>query len=432
MRRKWCSVVMIAALAVCLAGCGAREQQRDSAEEKNQVDAVVRNAGMTSEEQQRLELKADIEPGVVLTEHCLYYFDDENIIQTDHAGNELSRVPLEDDETFAGLLCGSGQRIVYAREYTSDYDVEQIDLYQVPVLQTDDGESVNWDQKQKLVSCRYDPVLYPDVFLQEPYLVYRLDDYTIVRHHLETGDEEKMDLSMDQLAVENNADFDGCLYFRGIPTEDKWEDMGALYRLDIANWKLEKLYEMEDREEYISHIWIEGSFAYMNISKDEDGYVFSRLECFDLEQKKRVGQLSAQDIFGFLEQEKICTWAQDAEIDCSGLSVYAGKAYLTVSGYDYDVESGKEKSRDILLCCTEKNLSNLENEREMTDWYDTHSKDEGHCNTLDGYGEFYYFEVIDEEEDEFQRMCYHLDTKQMEELGHNELIWQGYERSSFY
>lgn len=35
MRRKWCSIVMVAALAVCLAGCGARKQQKETAEEKN-------------------------------------------------------------------------------------------------------------------------------------------------------------------------------------------------------------------------------------------------------------------------------------------------------------------------------------------------------------------------------------------------------------
>ena len=93
MRRKLWITGIMTMLAVCLAGCGVRETQQDMAEEKNKADAVIQNAGMNSEEQQKAILKEDIQRGMILTEHCLYVQDDDAVIvQMDHEGNERNRV----------------------------------------------------------------------------------------------------------------------------------------------------------------------------------------------------------------------------------------------------------------------------------------------------------------------------------------------------
>ncbi|MDE6566969.1 MAG: hypothetical protein K2K70_04445 [Lachnospiraceae bacterium] len=431
MRGKLRIAVVVTALALGLAGCGVKEQQKDTAEDKSKADAVIQHAGNTSEERQMLTLKEDIEPGAVLTEYCLYKEEDDAVIvQSDHAGNELSRVTLEDDDTFDGLLCGSDKRIIYARE-RADSELLNIDrdLYSAPVLQTENGETVRWDQAEKIATYRYELGEESNVYyLQEPYLIYCADDHTMVRHNLETGDEENMELSPEHMAEFDIASLDGYLYLE--EDDYDYEEKIGLYRIDIAKWTIEKVIELENQEEEIGQIWIEGPLLYMEIGRDEDGFVLDRLECFDLDQKKTVGQLSTQEIISFLEKEKLCTDVVESDVDCDGLSVYAGKVYITLSVYGQLEEEVNDGVRVVLLRCSENDLSNLENEQEMTEWY-YENKNYSAFSVLDGYGDLYYFDYADKDMDG-HLMRYHLDTKKMEEVGHDELIWRGYEAIGRY
>lgn len=239
-----------------------------------------------------------------------------------------------------------------------------------------------------------------------------------------------MELSLEHMAEFDIASLDGCLYLKDIRDDYDYEGEIGLYRIDIAKWTLEKLIELENREEEIGWIWIEGSHLYMEIGRDEDGFVLDRLECFDLEQKKTVGQLSIQEIISFLEKEKLCTEAVESEVNCSGLSVYAGKVYITLSVYGQLDEEMNDGARVVLLRCTDNDLSNLENVPEMTEWY-YENRNNSQFSVLDGYGDLYYFDYADKDMKAYL-MRYHLDTKKMEEVGHDELIWRGYDAIGRY
>lgn len=407
MRGKLQSAVILAAVALCLAGCGDRSDQAES--------VITSSIGISKE--QKAVLKAGIEPGAVLTEHCLYNDDGVDVTQMDHAGNKLNHVVLKDEETFDSLLCGSDKRIIYARNVGFGQENIDKDLYSVPVLQTDTGETVQWDQAEQIASCQYDMVDNAKIYLQEPYLIYGADDHTLVRLDLETGTEETLEFPVERVTGYNFAYMDGCLYLVD-------EDSGVVYRIHISEWKLETLYDCENPKEQIAAIWVDGQCLYMEIGTDEDGFVSDRLECFDMEQKKTVDQLSVQEVKHYLEKEKIYTDVREDYVFFEGLSVYAGKVYITVVVWPQSQERMGEEIM-VLLSCTGNDMSNLENEREVTKWcYERREYID--WSTLDGYGDLYYFEYADQEV-ESHLMCYHLDTKKLEEVGHNELIWLGYD-----
>lgn len=444
MRRKWCRVVMIAALAVCLAGCGAREQQKDSAE-KNQVDAVVRNAGMTSEEQQRLRLKADIEPEVILTEHCLYTVSDDEedldsavIVQKDHQGNELKRIPLKgvSESDLLDLLCGSDKHIIFSKYAEDGF----LNLYSVPVLQTDDGETVPWEKAERIGSCYEEEIVgYAQAALCEPYLIYREDAHTLVRLDMETGDRKTYAIPLTIIELYNFANIDGYLYLVSARDEDSDSDSAinfCIHRINFNDGTSEKLYESE-RQEYPHSLYIDGKFLYMWFTDmSNNGSVPARMECFDLEQKKIAGQLFAREIEDFMREKVMAGSVEECwehyEGDC--FFVYAGRLYmmentswLTEKGGDGEVAI----PRTVLLSCSANDLTDLKSEQDLAVWFQKQKCDKSAVG-LGGYGDVYYF-IYDSYEDQqppkTHLMRYYLDTKQIEEVDHKELIWQGYSAS---
>lgn len=66
-----------------------------------------------------------------------------------------------------------------------------------------------------------------------------------------------------------------------------------------------------------------------------------KIECFDLEQKKTLGQLSVREIERFVKQE---VWSGSVEEDGDG---------------DIDVRT---VHRTVLLSCSDKDMADLDNE----------------------------------------------------------------------
>ena len=425
MRRRLWSAVVLTALAVCLSGCGAREQQKGTTVEKSRADAIIQNARINNEEQQKAFLEEHA--GVVLTERCLYEYDavDDVIVQMDYEGNELNRFPINEEENCEILLCGSDKRLILSK-YVKD---DTLTLYSVPVLQTEDGETVRWEQEEKITSC-YEEFLGPEVVLYEPFLLYKEDSNTLVRLDMETGERKNFTFPLTDLAVYRLAYIDDYLYLVNKKDNDVDMDSGknsTVYRINIAEGTAEKLYECEKQDEQPYNLFVNGQFLYMLV---DNGHVMDRIECFDMEQKKTVGQLSVREIECLIKEEVMTGSVEECwEFDLDGISIYAGRFYIMAST-SWLKEKGVSREtaipRTALLSCSAKEMTDLKYEQDLTEWF----KKQGCDKTVLGLGiagdeDNYYFqyELYEGEKTNISHlMRYHLDTKQIEEVDEKELI----------
>ncbi len=402
--RRLAAGLAMTVLAACLAGCGAKGSGEDRERlPKKTMEHSVR----MDEDAQRDVLKARIEYierdgfGVVLTEHCLYEEAEEGlVVQRDHQGKELSRHRLDSKGSGFTLYCGSEKRIIY---------VNGGDLYSVPVSQTDVGETVFWEQSEKVVTYQGEST---DVCLCEPYLIYSENDNTLVRLDLDTGDRKMMEFSLLNSTIERFSAGEEWLYLT------EWKS-GIVYRIHPREWEFEKLYECSDPGEGIELITVDGSFLILELFSDH------KIECFDMEQQKTVGKLSVAEVKQFLQAEGM--WKEREKkklISFNGVSVYHGRVYFIL-----DFGETWKKEEVVFLSCQEKDLSDLQIEKEFMDWTEQADFDQSENSIrsgLGGYGDLYYVHYYDSQIKE-HLVRYHLDTKQWEEVGENELIWLAYQ-----
>lgn len=441
MRGKLRIVVVVTALVLGLAGCGAREQQKDTAEGQSKADAVIQNVELSSEEGKKAFLKAHTES--VLTEHCLYteYDDDGNdvIIQMDYEGNEQNRFPINEEENCETLVCGSDKRLILSKYVGDEEDIEITDLYSVPVVQTEEGETVQWEQEEKIGSC-YDGLLeFSKAVLCEPYLLYiecyKENHNTLVRLDLETGEQKKFTFPLADLDLYYPAYIEDYLYLvntKDIDFDKGSENNAAVYRIDIAQGSLEKLYESEKQEEDPCILFVDGQFLYQVIENDA---VEDRIECFDLKQKKTVGQLSVEEIKRLIREEVMSGSVEECwEFILDGLSVYAGRLYIMPKTSWLTEKGGDGEAaipETVLLSCSAKDMTDLKYEQDFEEWLQKQDCDKmmlglGTAGKEDGY--YFVYDSYDEvhEQRNYYLMRYHLDTKQIEEVDKKELIWQLY------
>ena len=428
MRRLW-SAVVLTALAVCLSGCGVREQQKDTTEEKSKADAVIQNAGMNSEKQKRAFLEENA--GLVMTERCLYEDDavDDLIIQMDYEGNERNRFPINEEENAEYLVCGSDKRLILST-YVDD---DTLTLYNVPVLQTDDGETVRWEQKEKIAPCYGDTIgCAAEVVLCEPYLFYKEDSNKLVRLDMETGDRKNFTFPLTDIELYHFAYADEYLYLFNLKDDDVDMDSGensAVYRINIAEGTSEKLYECEKPDEDPYNLFVDGQFLY--ILFDDENARDDRIECFDPEQKKTVGQLSVREIERLIKEEVMSGSVEECwEFALDGISIYAGRFYIMARTSWLKEKGGNEVPipKTVLLSCSAKDMTDLKYEQDLAKWFQKQACDKTVLGLgMDGDEDNYYF-LYDSYESEKPNithlMRYHLNTKQIEEVDEKEPIWK--------
>lgn len=424
MKRRLRSVVLLTSLAVCLSGCGGRGLQKDTTGEKSKADTVIQNAGINNEEKRKAFLEENAD--VVLTDRCLYIDDsvDDVIIQMDYEGNELDRFPRNEEENAEVLLCGSDKRLILSK-YASD-DTET--LYSVPVLQTDDGETVRWEQEEKIAPCY--PCYHDDAeaVLCEPYLFYEEDCNTLVRLNMETGERKNFTFPLAELDLFDC--MDGYLYLFNERDDDvdlDSEENSAVYRINVAEGTSEKLYECGKQGEYPHDLFVDGQFLYILFY---NGYVADRIECFDLKQKKTVGQLPGGEIERLIKEEVMSGSVEECwEFALDGLSVYGGRFYI-MARTSWLTEKGGDGEAAIpgtvLLSCADKDMTDLKYEQDLAEWFQKRDCDETASGLgMDGEEDSYYFlyESYEREKPNITHlMRYHLDTKQIEEVDEKELL----------
>lgn len=435
MRRKIWITVMMTALVLGLAGCGAREQQKDTAEKKNKADAVIQDAGTTSEEQQKVFLKAHTD--AVLTKHCLYtdYNDDDCkdvIVQMDYEGNELKRFPINEEEIDEELLCGSDKRLILSRNADVDEDDETRVLYSVPIVQTEDGETVQWEQEEKITSYYDEFLKFPNAVLCDPYLLYKEDRNTLVRLDMETGERKNFTFPLTDLRLYHFGYIDDDLYL--VTKNDDDMDSGknsAVYRLNIAEGTSEKLYECEKQDEYPYDLFVDGQFIYMLFTETlRSGVLEDWIECFDLEQQKTVGQLSFEEIKRLIQDEVMAGSVEEVwEFALDGLSLYGGRLYIMARTSWLTEKGGDGEAaipRTVLLSCSAKDMTDLKYEQDLAEWFQEQGCDKFVSGIgTGGYKDIYYF-IYEDENHITHMMRYYLDTKQIEEVDKKELIRQVY------
>lgn len=404
--RKYCglaAVLAVTVLALCLSGCGAEGSGED---QERLPKKTVERPDRMDEDAQRDVLKARIEyverdgDGVVLTEHCLYEEAGEGlVVQRDHQGKELSRYRLDSRGDGFSLYCGSEKRIIYENGVR--------DLYSVPVSQTDDGETVLWDQSEQVASYQGG---YTYVYLCEPYLIYGEDGNTLVRLDLDTGDRETMEFPLDQSTIERFSAREEWLYLTDV--------RGIVYRIHPKEWKLEKLYECKDPEGFAGLSAVDGSLLFLEFLSGND---YARIECFDIGQQKTAGKLSEAEVKPFLQAGGL--WKDTEKMKpfrFDGISVYHGRVYFLLDFW--------ENEKGVMLSCQESDLSDLQMEKGFADWMGQADLDQPELcmGGLGGYGDLYYFHYYDSRIKQ-HLVRYHLDTGHWEEVGENELIWLAYQ-----
>lgn len=227
MREKF--LLLVVAVAVMWNACGC-EMNRGTADGGDAVsssaddvketgDTQVEESGETGE-----SMKQFTNP--FITWNCIYRLDHqkENLIQSDLHGKKINKFPIEE---WGENLRISDRHICYMKGET---------LYVSPIRQTDNGEEIIWEEKEKIAE---EP---EDTALVEPYLIYTTD--TVYRYNLNTGETLPLGTTKEFGNVSYFHDnwwllpavYDGKMYLENYAKED------ILYEIDIEEWEARKLF----------------------------------------------------------------------------------------------------------------------------------------------------------------------------------------------
>lgn len=443
MRRKWLAGILFAVLMLCLSGCGVNEKTDKKTEKK------IRQKSVNEEE----FLRAYMQPGGVLTSNCIYVRDEtgEYIVQWSHEGKELSREEFECDEYDMGygLEAGSDRRLILSQYQNKKGVGEQQVLYNVPIRQTDNGETVQWNQKEEVAVAE----ITERVVLCEPYLIYMEcieEKYTLIRLDLETKEKKKLDfLGLEDVDFYPAAVADGLLYL--FDREAVTGRGGIVYRIHIDDWTSEKVYEGTGSMEEIYGLSIDGDYLWMSIDTYEDGdgdgvsiYSYCRIECYDMKQKKTVAVLSGKELMQVLEKENV--WGSNMtcmDIDAVDVYAYAGRLLVTVEieiAIKNTDGSRIMETKQIMLSCPQEDIKKLTYEREVIEWCCNHTYQnkfehedtqnnagvEYESNIFAGFGDNVYLAYTDKDDKKVHLIRYNVETKKRVEVQEKELVWQAF------
>lgn len=432
-----------AVLVLNLCACGAKDEKD-----------VKKEAGKKAEEQKAERRREFLKHSFAgaLTEKCMYEATEEGeILQKDLQGKELDRhkVPLE-----------RGWRVIVeaATRNWLLYSIDILDdggrdiLYRCPIKQTKAGETVLWEQAEKLARVRWATDGSGScLWLQEPYLVYHNFDQ-LVRLNLETGEKKTLDFQEEiwcEPSIIGNAE-EGYLYLHadGLkegPREDRDEgEHDSLYRIDIEQWKAEKVYSNEDGNYRFACHTMSGKNVLLTIGAADyvDQYhYFERMEYYDTAQKKALGTLSRKEIGKFLDQKKLFGVKQDSrDLWITMAFGHRGRIYFACR-MCYDAEEERDRTkpddvRDVLLSCPEGDLSALSYEEDISEWWYGNTEKQmaenessnAHVIHLGGFVAAFenelYVSYRDPKKHGEHLMLYDLDTGKMREVGRKELAYQ--------
>lgn len=373
MKKKQLAFIFIVMLSLNVCGCAVPQENV----ERKDV-SVSDNGGKQGE-----GISAQQLTNPFVTKNCIYEVDwyNKELTQTDLQGNhkKICEVPEEVCEESWENIQISDEHICYEKD---------TGLFVSPIRQTDEGEEIVWKEEDEIKIAGHVDV----VCILEPYLIY-IDD-TVYRYDFRTkkseslGNKEEFDIAF---FYDNYWDmpvvYEGKLYFY-TASEDldlKKQKQDTIYRVDIEEWKAEKL-SSTVRGGLVSSnlVGIKDSLLCVTMSgskDDEERDTWDEfMVCFDTETNKET-VLMEKELFGLLEKEKLWDkdngkyhkWELEDAFQCGDRTYLVMDLWWTQNRkVDFGTEKGKETEvcvqKPVLLSCPIDNIKELSYEKEISEW----------------------------------------------------------------
>lgn len=416
-------VFLVMAVAVMWNACGCEmnrgtadtvSSSADDVEETGDTQTGESESGETGESTKQLTRP-------FVTQNCIYRLDGLNLephlIQSDLHGKKINKFLLEKDNN----IRVSDQHICYMKGKM---------LYVSPIRQTDNGEEIIWEEKEKIVKKP------KDLAIVEPYLIYLTD--TVYRYNLNTGETLSLGTAKEFENVyffHNNwwdlpMVYDGKIYLDGKADLDS--DAEALYEIDIEEGEARKLFAYTEAV-FPNVMGIRGELICVNMNT-EAYYNDVEIACFNTENDSKT-IVTGKEISAVLEKEGL--WEEgckEKDWEMESWFSYDDKIYMVInmSWFRKGImkkwgEKGEtEVKRTLLLSCPWNDIKDVTYEKDISEWWYSRAErnilwGEDDCfeeysmgDIMTLYNEELYMDYSDEEG--YHMVAYHMGTGTYREL----------------
>lgn len=357
-----------------------------------------------------------------ITRNCIYRLDhlEKNLIQSDLHGKKLHKFPIEawDDNLRVG-----DRHICYSKGET---------LYVSPIRQTDNGEEIIWEEKEKIVR---DP---EETALVEPYLIYVTD--TVYRYDLNTGETLPLEPKKEfgNVSFHDNwwllpAVYNGKMYLDSYVGDD------ALYQLDIEEWEARKLFTYtEDEEALLPEVIGEREGLVCVNMNTEASYDELKIACFDTENDTRT-IVTGEEISAVLEKEDL--WEEGCKEkgwNMESSFSYDDRIYMVIhmswvrKGImkKWGEKGETEVERTLLVSCPWNDIKDVTYEKKISEWWYNRAKRNTLWGDLDCFEEYSMGDILTlyneelymaySDEKGYHIAAYHMGTGMYRELDKRE------------
>lgn len=369
------TIAMLLVTGLC-AGCGMQARKPET---NDPVKAE-------KEKKERKELLSELAlrdgEGTYVTEHCIYRVKEQagekELVQSDWQGKERRRYPLGEDVDIEAI---SDQYVCYSDLGKNDWSI----LYIAPIEQTDNGEKVEMDKKEKLAETELEFAVYTE----NSCVYYILTSETDVDflYCYDAGKKETKCLlksgrgDMMQFCGQEYENSMKRLTYGSKIYLSVLEDGGtSLYCIDTDTVRLDALGRLKDL--MLEEIWaVKDNLVFCSGGTvDPDDYL-TWYFVYDTEQQKKIAELTENQIKTFLKQQGL--WKKGADFEVSA-SRDGGEQLQFVLSFDWPEKitatggpkKGKEvevrKSKQILLRCPWRELTALSLDQKLSQWMDEH------------------------------------------------------------
>lgn len=399
--KKQLAFILIMLLSLNICGCAVPQKNV----ERRDVSVSGNDGRQGKKDTSQGEgISSELLTNPFVTKNCIYQMDEynEELTQTDLQGKHKKVIQLPE-----GFWDVSGQieNVQISDEHICY--VKDAGLFVSPIRQTEEGEEIIWKEEEEIKIADLDSDLVDVVCIWEPYLICMVDD-TMYRYDFREKKSE---------SLENKEEFDdpnfyenywsmpvvyeGKLYASAYD-DVKRQDNDTIYRVDIEEWKAEKLSSIV-REGLISSslVGIKDSLLCVAIRPDGNNEESDRwgefMVCFDTETNKET-VLTEKELFGLLDKEKLWEkgyhrWELEDAFQCGGRTYLVMDLMWTQTRkVDFGPEKGKETEvwahKPVLLSCPLDNIKELSYEKELSEWLYSRAERVWSVDEEDAYEEF--------------------------------------------
>ena len=370
-------IVAVLLVTGLFAGCGMQAKRPET------NDSVKTE----KERKERKELLSELALrdgyGIYVTEHCVYKVEKTSkkneLVQFDWQGKEQHRISFGEYASIEGI---SEKYVCYSENGQNDESI----LYLAPIEQTEKGEKVQLEKKERIAASESEP----SVYAWESNVYYILDS-----DHLYYYDAAKKDTKCllkaggDDIIQFCHQEYEGTgsrFIHNGKVYLTEWDDKGtALYCIDQQTAKLECLGEVNALMVDIHAV--KDNLVFCDMSDVDTDNLSTSYIVYDTKERKKKAQLDEKQITTFLEQQGL--WKEGAYFHCTTnlVSIGGGEQLNFVITMNWPekvvatggLQKGKKvemsKSKQILLRCPWQEPTALSYDKNFSQWMDEHIVD---------------------------------------------------------